>query len=304
MSPAMGRWREIRPLPNQDPEKTCSIVFRGSTKDWRRRGRHGSFGNVERADLADTAAMRVAVLADVHGNAVALSAASEEVVAAAPDLLVFLGDVTWGPLPEDTWGLVRTLCDTFAGRTHFVRGNAERVLGELRRQERREDNARERWMLAAHTPSTLDAFDRFRDSVIVDIDGLGPTRFCHGSPRSHEELITPATPSRRMRELLVGVAERVLVTAHTHIQFDRIAQGVRSVNPGSVGMSYQGRPGAYWAMLGPDVELRRTEYDLELAVARFRETRDPLVETTIDTLLKPPTLREVITHAEALEFSG
>jgi predicted phosphodiesterase len=248
--------------------------------------------------------MRVAVLADIHGNAVALSATSEEVVTAAPDLLVFLGDVTWGPLPEETWKLARILCDAFTGRTRFVRGNAERALSEMRRDERGKASARERWMLAEHMPSTLDALDRFPDSVIVDISGLGPTRFCHGSPRSDEELVTPATPSRRMRELLVGVTERVLVTGHAHIQFDRVTHGVRSVNPGSVGIPYQGRPGAYWAILGPDVELRRTEYDLELAVARYRETRDPLVETTIDTLLKPPTLREVIGHAEALEFSG
>ncbi len=248
--------------------------------------------------------MRVAALADVHGNAVALSATSEEVVAAAPDLIVSLGDVTWGPLPEDTWELVRALCDAFTGRTHFVRGNAERSLSELRRKERSEASARERWMLAEHAASTLDAFERFPDGVIVDIDGLGPTRFCHGSPRSDEELITPATPSRRMRELLVGVTERILVTAHTHIQFDHVTQGVRSVNPGSVGVPYQGQPGAYWATLGPDVELRRTEYDLELAVARYRETGDPLVETMIETLLEPPKLREVIAHAEALEFSG
>lgn len=254
---------------------------------------------------ADRRPQRVAVLADVHGNAVALSATSEDVVDEAPDLLVFLGDLTWGPLPEDTWQLVQALCDSFTGRTSFVRGNAERVLSELRHGKRQaEPSLRERWLLDEHTTSTLDALDRFPGSVVVEIEGLGPTRFCHGSPRSDEELITPATPIRRMREILTGVAERVLVTAHTHIQFDRIAQDVRSVNPGSVGVPYQGQPGAYWAILGPDVELRRTEYDLELAIARYRETSDPFAETMIETLLRPPPLREVIAHAEALEFSG
>ena len=36
---------------------------------------------------------------------------------------------------------------------------------------------------------------------------------------------------------------------------------VRWVNAGSVGMAYEDEPGAYWALLGPDVELRRTAYD-------------------------------------------
>jgi predicted phosphodiesterase len=259
---------------------------------------------VDTAERARIRATRVAVLADVHGNAVALSAMSEEVVDAAPDLLVFLGDLTWGPLPEETWQLVGVLCESFTGRTRFVRGNAERALSDLRKGKRMaEAGPRERWMLTAHTASTLDALERFSDSAVVDVEGLGLTRFCHGSPRSDEELITPATPNRRMRELLAGVPEPILVTAHTHIQFERLARGVRSVNPGSVGLPYQGEPGAYWAILGPDVELRRTEYDLELAIARYRGTSDPLAETMIEALLAPPTLREVIAHAEALEFS-
>ena len=130
-------------------------------------------------------------------------------------------------------------------------------------------------------------------------------RFCHGSPRSDEELITPATPDPRMRALLEGVEERVLVSAHTHIQFDRHVAGIRSVNAGSVGMPYGGRAGAaYWALLGPDVELRQTEYDLEQAVRSYRATDDPLAEQMVEMLLTPPILDEVVEHAEALESSG
>ncbi|MGH7321842.1 MAG: hypothetical protein ACRELA_19755, partial [Candidatus Rokuibacteriota bacterium] len=49
----------------------------------------------------------------------------------------------------------------------------------------------------------------------------------------------------------------------------RTVAGIRSLNPGSIGMPYEGRPGAYWAMLGPDVDLRHTEYDLDEAVRRY-----------------------------------
>jgi predicted phosphodiesterase len=248
-------------------------------------------------------AKRVAVLADVHGNAVALAAASEDVVGAEPDLLVFLGDLTWGPLPEETWGLVQTLYDSFAGRTLFVRGNAERALVELRRRQRKPRTERERWMLAAHAASTLDALETFAESVSVEIGGLGRARFCHGSPRSDEELITPATPTARMQRLRRGVSERILVTAHTHVQFDRSTHAVRSVNPGSIGMPYQGNAGAFWAILGPDVSLQRTDYDLELAVSRYRETSDPLAEAMVEILLDPPQRAAAIAHAEALELS-
>lgn len=250
-------------------------------------------------------ASRVAVGADVHGNAIALAAVAEEIVAAEPDLLVFLGDLTWGPLPEETWRIVCELRVALPGRTLFVRGNADRALCKLwRTRDASERTPREHWMLAQHSEATLVALESFSDGAAVEIDGLGPTRFCHGSPRSDEELITPGTPDRRIRKLLAGVPERILVSGHTHIQFDRVVAGIRSVNPGSIGMPYQGQSGAYWALLGPDVELRRTEYDLELTVTRYRGTSDPLADAMIETLLEPPTPAEVIRHAETLEFSG
>ena len=68
------------------------------------------------------ACRHVAVISDVHGNAVALAAVLDQLEAVSPDLVVFGGDLTWGPLPEDTLALLLPL----RGRALFVRGNAER----------------------------------------------------------------------------------------------------------------------------------------------------------------------------------
>jgi hypothetical protein len=103
---------------------------------------------------------------------------------------------------------------------------------------------------------------------------------------------------------MAEISERILVTAHTHVQFDRHIAGVRSINPGSVGMPYEGTAGAYWAVLGPDVELRRTEYSLERAAQRYLASGDPLAEQMVDLLVRPPTRDEVIEHAEGLQSSG
>ena len=246
---------------------------------------------------------RVAVLSDVHGNAVALEAVLLAVAEAAPDLVVFGGDLTWGPLPEATRALVQPLEQSAI----FVRGNAERALAEAAAADGSsgELGTRDRWMLRQHSASTQAFVAGFVEGTVVDIDGLGAVRFCHGSPRSDEEMITFETPERRMRALLEGLGERVLVSAHTHIQFDRVVAGVRSVNAGSVGMPYEGRSGAaFWALLGPDVELRHTEYDLDEAVRRYRSTDYPHVEEMVEILRQPPTRAEVVEHAESLEFSG
>ncbi len=78
----------------------------------------------------------------------------------------------------------------------------------------------------------------------------------------------------RWRAALDGVREQVVVCGHTHMPFDRLVDGRRVVNPGSVGMAY-GPPGAYWAVLGLTVQLMRTRYDVESAAARIAAGRYP-----------------------------
>jgi len=94
------------------------------------------------------------------------------------------------------------------------------------------------------------------------------------------------------------------VSGHTHSQYDREVAGIRALNPGSVGMPYEGWLGAYWALLGPGVELRHTEYDIDQAVSRIRESGMPDPEPLVEILAQPPTPADLIEHAELLEFSG
>jgi predicted phosphodiesterase len=244
--------------------------------------------------------MRVAALADVHGNAPALAGVLEEVEREWPDLVVFCGDLTWGSLPQETLALVRSL--EIPGR--FVRGNAERALGELRDGASEQPTPRERWMLAHHREEDLAFLTGFEPTVTVDIDGLGPTCFCHGSPRSDEECITERTPVERVREFMSGRDEKIVATAHVHLQYDRAVDGIRLFGPGSVGLPYESGRCAYWALLGPEIELRRTEYDVEAAVALMRATDDPSVEQIVELMLSPPSRDDVIEDAERRVFAG
>jgi diadenosine tetraphosphatase ApaH/serine/threonine PP2A family protein phosphatase len=119
---------------------------------------------------------------------------------------------------------------------------------------------------------------------------LGQILFCHGSPRSDEEIVTAATTEGRLREIFTAVDQDIVVCGHTHSQFDRCVGGKRVVNAGSVGMPYQGRPvGAFWLLLGADgISLRRSDYDLDRAVERLRATGYPDAEETARILLAPP----------------
>ena len=117
--------------------------------------------------------------------------------------------------------------------------------------------------------------------------------------------MTPRTPPERVREFMRGVPERVVVTAHVHVSYDREVDGVRLVGPGSVGRPYEGERGARWALLGPDVDLRRTDYDHERAAALYRASGIPDVEAVdVETLLRPPTRDEIVEYAEEAVFAG
>ena len=64
-------------------------------------------------------------------------------------------------------------------------------------------------------------------------------------------------------------------------------------------------PGAYWVVLGPDVELRETQYDHEAAAERYRASGIPKVEEfDVEALLQPITRAEIIADAEERVFAG
>jgi predicted phosphodiesterase len=100
-------------------------------------------------------------------------------------------------------------------------------------------------------------------TLVLEVDGLGHTLFCHATPRDENEILVPESPSDQWAEALAAVVERTVVCGHTHVQFDRRIGGVRLLNAGSVGMPYEAQPGAYWLELGPGVRQRRTEYDTD-----------------------------------------
>ena len=140
--------------------------------------------------------------------------------------------------------------------------------------------------------------DCWPPTVRLSVAGAGNVLFCHGTPTSDTQIFTRLTPDERVLALLDGVCEPLIVCGHTHMQFDRRVQNRRIVNSGSVGMPF-GEPGAYWLLLGPDVQLRRTEYDVHDAAARIRSSGYPqATEFAEGSILRPPS------EAQMLEVFG
>jgi len=208
--------------------------------------------------------VRVAALFDVHGNLPALEAVLAEPDVAGAGLVLCGGDTVPGPFPRESLEALLALGE----RLVMVHGNGERevVAGGT-------DEAR--WCAERLGAEHLARLASLPTTATVAVDGLGDVLLCHGTPASDEEIVTLVTPDERLAGILAGVEADVVVAGHTHSQLDRRVGGIRFVNGGSVGMPYEDEPGARWALLGPDVELRRTEYDREAAAARIRASGHP-----------------------------
>lgn len=246
--------------------------------------------------------MKIVALYDIHGNLPALDAVLKEVEQEDPDLILVGGDIVPGPMPQATLERLLALGD----KVHSIRGNCEREvvaafdglpLGPSMSEEVRE---RMLWTAKQLERGHRDFLAQLPEQASISVDGLGDVLFCHGSPRSDEEMMTAATPEARLRDMLVGVRQSVVVCGHTHMQFDRNVDGVRIVNAGSVGMPY-GDAGAYWLLLGPGIMLRRTLYDLEEAAARIRVCGYPQAQDFADNnVLKPSPEAEAIVVFERM----
>ena len=214
--------------------------------------------------------MRVAVLADIHGNLPALDAVLADVEAAGVDAVVLNGDLATGPMPAETLDRLAELGD----RAVWVRGNADRELAAAYDGTPAPDLPEVVRVPTEYAASRL--VGRHRDlladlplTVTLDVDGLGGVLFCHATTRNDTDVVLVDSSVQRYREGFADTAEHTVLLGHTHMPFDRLADRRRFVNPGSVGMPYGGT-GAYWALLGPDVVLRRTIYDGTAAAAVFR----------------------------------
>ena len=249
---------------------------------------------------------RVAAIYDIHGNFPALEAVLRDIEKVNPDAILVGGDLASGPLPRETLERLMTL----GAHVHVIRGNADRELVDC--FDRSSDAAaegveddiwilRDKWAARQITREQRDFLASLPEAKVFDIQGVGPVLFCHGSPRNDEEIITARTPDTRLRLILAGVEESLVVCGHTHMQFDRILDRMRVVNAGSVGMPYEPEPGAYWALLGPDVTLRRTVYDFNEAAEQIRRTRFPGADDHVAHLFSElPSREEVIRFFEKL----
>ena len=207
----------------------------------------------------------LALLYDVHGNLPALDAVIADARERGAERYLVGGDYAlFGAFPHATVARLRDLRPVA-----WLRGNGERWTAEPATAPGDEvvqgAIAAAREDLGEETVADLAALP-----FQTVLDG---TRYCHASPVSDVRSFLPE-PADDEAELLAGVGEDRLVFGHTHLPFERTAaSGVELVNPGSVGMPFDGDVRAAYALVRDDgsVEHRRVTYDRSRTLAELHE---------------------------------
>lgn len=215
------------------------------------------------------------LLYDVHGNRGALDAVLADARGQGVSTFLLGGDYAlFGPQPVETLERLRDLDAT------WIRGNGERWTAHP-------DEAPDNPVVQAAIAASRDALDADDVTALDHLPGdvaLRDTLYVHGSPVSDVRSFLPARADDEA-ELLAGVEAPRLVFGHTHLPFRRVngETGIELINPGSVGMPFDGDQRAAWAIVHTDrrVEHRRVPYDHAAAAAAVRERFDdaPWTET-------------------------
>jgi putative phosphoesterase len=233
----------------------------------------------------------VAAISDVHGNLPALEAVLADIDAEGVDTIVVAGDTAHGPWPAE-------VLDLLSERGALaVRGNADREV--IERSDRYGPLAP--WSADRLGERRLEVARGWPLTLELVIDGLGSVLVCHSTPTSDDPIYTRITPDAELAAIFESVEADAVVCGHTHMQYDRtLSSGLRVVNPGSVGLPYEGAHGAYWALLGPNVEFRRTDYDVDAAAAAIEVMKVPLDPRYLESLVDPPESESTTEYFESV----
>jgi predicted phosphodiesterase len=246
--------------------------------------------------------MRLAVLSDIHGNALALETVLNDLrEQGGADRIWILGDLVSSlPRPIETMQIIRQLQADQPDNVEIIGGNVDRyiVTGERRKVtphdadawakfpqflQGREDDCN----FTARLLSWEDA--EFIQKTIgrelaLDVPEYGWVIGYHGAPGGRDEVnLRPDTPEHEVLDALLDSAGRLAFGGHTHQPMDREMGLWRVVNVGSVGMPLDGDPRAGYALATFDsdsvtIDLRRVEYDSEAVCADLIAQQHPNVE--------------------------
>jgi putative phosphoesterase len=242
--------------------------------------------------------MRIGLIADIHGNFMALEKVLSELKQEQVDQIICLGDVAaLGPQPHEVLERLREL------KCPVVMGNTDDWY--LQPIPEGDDELREivGWGQQQMTDADVDYMRSFQPVIEMTLDTEKTLLCYHGSPRTYNDVIASTTPAAELRNMFAGKQAWIMVGGHTHVQMLRRYDQAFLINPGSVGLPGVGpervdlerNKDVQWAEYAMitlyydriSVDLRRTSLDITALLQVGYESGMPDIEAWVRTWHNP-----------------
>lgn len=220
--------------------------------------------------------MRLAILADIHGNLPAFEAAFRHAAGQRPDLIILGGDIIIGsPDSAECWRLARSLgCPV-------IRGNHERYAAHFGTPLAPAEWSTEQFAPLHWAHAQLSEQERREIGELpgsLRLPGIPDLLIVHASARDDHDSVYPHTPEDQLQAMFAGVhQERYIVRAHNHIGQVRLWERGVIVTGGSVGLPLDGHPTAQYLLMdqtkgGWRIQHQSVPYNVDATVKRFQDT--------------------------------
>jgi predicted phosphodiesterase len=221
--------------------------------------------------------MKIAILADIHANIVALQMVADHIEQWRPDAVIVAGDVVnRGPRPLECLRFVQEK-QSVKGWS-VVRGNHEDyVISNAEPHAPYSDAEAEIYRNSLWTYQQLNgdvtALEAMPFSISLTPNG-SEVRVAHASMRGARDGIYVQTPDSTLREQIGDPPPPLFCVGHTHKPLKRYLNGTLVVNVGAAGLPFDGDPRAAYAQIWRErtewkVEIVRLDYDRAQAEQDF-----------------------------------
>lgn len=228
--------------------------------------------------------MRIALISDIHGNAVGLEAVLDDISKTRIDRIICLGDVaTLGPQPHEVVKRLREL------NCPGIIGNHETDLFSPERSQKSIWAETFAWCREQLTDEDKGYLQSFQPMIAIPLENNKRLLCFHGSPKANTDYILPITPDDDLNAMLNGQDALVMAGGHTHLQMMRRHRQTMIINTGSVGIPFHRYfpaydeirylPHAEYAIIDSDgainVEFRRLPIDFAALEGASRNSGNP-----------------------------
>lgn len=233
---------------------------------------------------------RIAFVSDIHSNLEALDSVMKDIERQSVDEVYCLGDlVGYGPNPNEVVEIIRkkniiTVMGNYDDAIGYEKDSCGCAYNPGRETEVGDESIS--WTIKNTTVENKEFLKNLPHRLSLEIEGV-KILLVHGSPINYLlEYVKPSTSAERLKMLVKNVEEDIIINGHTHLIMAKHLYGKTILNPGSVGRTKNGKPGATYLILNVDngvywYEFRFVEYDVKTTVEKIIKAGLPVELATV-----------------------